>query len=446
MNVVLKTAALSFAILSTERTIAEDRTEDQKLIVETLIRESEFGSATAVHGTTAIIGARGESDSGSAYLFDTGTWKQLFKLTAEDAARDDNFGASVAIHGTTALVGAPLDDDNGSASGSAYLFDTTTGRQLFKLNPSDGSSSDRFGTSVALYGTTAIVGANLESSAGSTSGAAYVFDTATGQQRFKLTASDAGSGDQFGYAVALSGTTALVGAWRADLSAGAVYVFEITTGQQLRKLAAEDAGPGHRFGDALALAGSTAVIGSSYDDTQGSRSGSVYIFDTDAGQQLRKITPADGSADSYFGQPVAVTGHHAIIGAVGDTGDGQHFGSAYVYNILTGTQAFKLLPSDPLAGGLFGNSVAANENTVIVGAPGDGDGNSDIGAIYLYDLQLPCNPADLAAPANILDLADLTSFVAGFTEMDLRVDLTGDGLIDLADVTAFIAAFIAGCP
>ena len=74
---------------------------------------------------------------------------QLFKLLPDDGAADDLFGRSVAISGPlgkeVAIVGAWRDDDNGSSSGSAYLFDITTGKQIFKLLPDDGAADDWFG-------------------------------------------------------------------------------------------------------------------------------------------------------------------------------------------------------------------------------------------------------------------------------------------------------------
>ena len=77
----------------------------------------------------------------------------------DDGAASDFFGLSVAISGATAIVGAVWDDDNGDCSGAAYLFDATTGRQIVKLLPDDGAEYDEFGTSVAVSGPTAIVGA-----------------------------------------------------------------------------------------------------------------------------------------------------------------------------------------------------------------------------------------------------------------------------------------------
>jgi hypothetical protein len=141
-----------------------------------------------------------------------GGFVELHKLTASDTAALDRFGGEVAISGSTALVGALGNDDAGSDSGSAYLFDATTGNQILKLSASDADVEDWFGVSVAISGATALVGAWRNDDAGSDSGSAYLFDVATGSQIAKLTASDADAEDFFGVSVAVSGSTALVGA------------------------------------------------------------------------------------------------------------------------------------------------------------------------------------------------------------------------------------------
>ena len=91
---------------------------------------------------------------------------QLFKLLPEDGGAGDHFGESVAISGTTAIVGAQLDGDAGSSSGSAYLFDVATGQRVAKLLANDGAQNVRFGYSVAISGATAIVGALLHNDNG----------------------------------------------------------------------------------------------------------------------------------------------------------------------------------------------------------------------------------------------------------------------------------------
>lgn len=108
------------------------------------------------------------------------------KIQPNDGTEGDQFGESIAICGTTALVGAPSDDDNGGLSGSAYLFDMTTGQQIAKLLPSDGTLFENFGSSVAICGVTAVIGAPFVDYKGIESGSAYLFDTTTGQQYAKL--------------------------------------------------------------------------------------------------------------------------------------------------------------------------------------------------------------------------------------------------------------------
>jgi hypothetical protein len=170
----------------------------------------------AISGTTALVGARRDDDagtsSGSAYLFDTTTGLQIAKLTASDAAAGDEFGFSVAISGTTAIVGAFADDDGGTNSGSAYLFDTTTGVEIAKLTATDAAAGELFGYSVAISGTTAIVGAINDRDAGIETGAAYLFDTTSGVKITRLTASDGAFLDRFGFSVAISDEFAIVGA------------------------------------------------------------------------------------------------------------------------------------------------------------------------------------------------------------------------------------------
>jgi hypothetical protein len=93
------------------------------------------------------------------------------KLLATDGAALDSFGYSVSISGATAIVGAYTDGDNGCYSGSANLFNASTGQEIAKLLPSDGAAMDFFGQSVA------IVGAYGDNDFGTESGAAYLFDT-----------------------------------------------------------------------------------------------------------------------------------------------------------------------------------------------------------------------------------------------------------------------------
>ena len=115
------------------------------------------------------------------------TFTETHKIIAADTEERDGFGHAVAISGNTAIVGAVLASPN-TYMGSAYLFDAATGTELFKLSPNDAAPGDHFGYSVSISGDIAIVGAR-SGSAGDGSGAAYLFDAATGNELFKLTGS-----------------------------------------------------------------------------------------------------------------------------------------------------------------------------------------------------------------------------------------------------------------
>jgi len=297
-----------------------------------------FGFSVGISGTTAIVGAYGDRDngdfSGSAYLFDTASGVQTAKLQSGDGAAGDVFGFSVGISGTTAIVGARWDDDNGIDSGSAYLFDTTTGAEVAKLTASDGAADDWFGHSVAISGTTAIVGAHRDDDNGFDSGAAYLFDVTTGAEIAKLLPGDGAAGDVFGLSVGISGTTAIVGAYRDDdkgVDSGAAYLFDVTTGAEIAKLLPEDGAAYDFFGGSVAISGSTAFVGADSDDVNGNRSGSAYLFDTTTGSQIAKLVASDGDADDYFGYSVGISGSTAIAASRLDDDNGIDSGSAYLF-------------------------------------------------------------------------------------------------------------------
>ncbi len=269
---------------------------------------------------------------------------QLAKLLPDDGAADDSFGISVAIGGSTALVGSSWDDDNGAQSGSAYLFDATTGRQIAKLLPDDGAMDDTFGVSVAIRGDTAIVGAPGDDNACEgdplcNSGSAYLFDTTTGRQIAKLLPDDGAAGDAFGISVAISGPpgkeVAIVGAPLDNDNgtfSGSAYLFDTTTGRQIAKLLADDGATNDLFGRRVAITGATALVGANGDDDNGDESGSAYLFDATTGQQIAKLLPDNGATADYFGISVAISGATAVVGAVGDDDNGSNSGSAYLFD------------------------------------------------------------------------------------------------------------------
>jgi hypothetical protein len=209
------------------------------------------------------------------------------KLLASDGAANDYLGYAVALSGNTALVGAPYDNQS---RGSAYLFvrNGSTWTQRARLFAQDGAAQDYFGYAVALDGDTALVGAILgPGAANANQGAVYVFtrNGANWTQQARLNANETLEGAQFGAALALDGNTALVGAHEYTSTpsyalTGAVYVFvrNGTNWTQQARLLAGDADDGDAFGRALALEGDTALIGAPNNAVTAGGQGSAYVF------------------------------------------------------------------------------------------------------------------------------------------------------------------------
>ena len=386
-----------------------------------------FGRSVSISGTTAIVGTYGDdnvgSESGSAYIFEytANGWEQVDKLIPDDAFGEDYFGTCVSIDGTTAVVGAHGNDDDGSFSGSAYIFERTVGgwEQVAKLTADDASTEDNFGYSVAISGDTVIVGAWGDDDLGSYSGSAYVFQCTTGswEQVAKLTAGDGGTNNWFGYSVSLSGTTAIIGAnYDNDNGegSGSAYIFECTASgwEEVAKLIASDGTIDEHFGCSVSISGTTAIVGAYYDDDNGNASGSAYLFEltTSGWEQIEKITASDNAGGDVFGYSVSVCGNRAIVGAYGDDSNVSNSGSAYQFeHTTTGwEQIDKLTANDRASGDYFGYSVAINDTTVIVGVRNDDDNRVDSGSAYIFQ-SLPAIDLQATSDSGLSDTDNLTN-------------------------------------
>ncbi|MFN7783360.1 MAG: FG-GAP repeat protein [Lysobacterales bacterium] len=380
------------------------------LVAEDGSNGDRFGSAVSLHGDTAVMGAFSadigtNSNQGAAYVLErtAGSWSQQHKLHTGIGSTEDQFGFSVAVAGDTALVGAPFDDVGSNIDqGSAFVFRRSGNAWLLraKLVAEDGASGDRFGHAVAVSGDTALVGAYLHSvGSAAEQGSTYVFtrNGSTWTQQAKLVPNDGRVFDWFGYAVAVSGDTALVGARFGDVGAsfnqGSAYVFTRNGGiwTQQAKLVAADGAEQDWFGSSVALFGNTALVGATQHGVSGvPRQGAAYVF-TRAGSfwsQQAKLVAADGGFQDFFGLSVALSADTALVGARLDLlNAGQERGAVYVYTRdgSLWTQQARLAPSDSAVGDRFGNSVALSGDLALVGsARRDVGTNSDQGAAYVF--------------------------------------------------------------
>ncbi len=379
------------------------------------------------------------------------------KVLASDGAEGDNFGYSVSLSGDVTLIGAEYDDDAGSASGSAYVYRLIGSAWIeeAKLTASDAAESDWFGASVSVSGDVAVVGAYGDDDLGEMSGSAYVyrFSGSAWIEEAKLHASTGATNDRFGRSVSVSGDVAVIGAPWDDWEAGSVWVYRYTGSAWVEeaKLSASDGAANDFFGYSVAICDDIIVVGAKYDDDNGSKSGSAYVFrfDDSSWVEQAKLRPSDGALDDEFGYSVSVSGDVVVIGAWYDDDSGSESGSAYVFEKPPGgwenmTQTAKLLPSDGAAEDYFGISVAASANVALIGAHRNDDNGSASGSAYVFLhngsgwveggklLASDGGPSDLFGYS--VDVSDSTAVVSAY-KTDDNGDSSGsayvvDGLLD----------------
>ena len=251
---------------------------------------------------------------------------EVRKLLASDAQEGDFFGTSVAVSGDTAVVGARHEDSAGDNAGAAYVLERNAGGadnwgEVKKLTAADGEAGDQFGSVVAISGSTIVIGTYQED--------AYLFER------------DAGGTDNWGevkhltttlgISVAVSGDTVITGPGRGDLgccSAGSAIVFQRDTGgtdswEQVQVLFNSDPEWGDYFGGDVAISGDTLVVGARNEGPApdgGPKPGAAYVFVRDEGDEnhwleVKKLIASDRAAEDRFGWSVAVAGDTVVVGA-----------------------------------------------------------------------------------------------------------------------------------
>lgn len=311
------------------------------------------GDTAVVGAYKDDIGAN--ENQGSVWIFvrNGSTWTQQAKLIANDGEDSDLFGYSVAIDGNTVVIGAVGVDVGPYASyGAAYVFSRTgsSWNQQAKLVPTGGFTSDNFGLEVAIDGNTLVVSTGSHDvGANQNQGAAWVYVRSGNSwtQQAKLTASDAKIYDEFGRSIAIDGSTIVVGSLAkigANEYQGAAYIFERIGGAwtEQTRVTASDGAYNDRFGISVALEGDTFVVGSYGDDLgEHENQGSIYIYTRDQGtwRLKTKRSASDGATYDDLGVAVAISGDDIIATAYGDdVGSNLDQGSAYIFNVSSSQQ------------------------------------------------------------------------------------------------------------
>merc|ERR1712176_216113 len=295
------------------------------------------------------------------------------------------FGISVALSGDTLLAGAVTDIGSGSLVGSVYVFVRSGSSWIEQASLSSGiaDNDDFFGYSVAISGDTALIGAPTDSSKGGNAGAAYIFDRrgSSWSDPVKIIASEIEGNNHFGQSVALSGDIALVGAPSIEAAnIGAAYIFvresDVWSEQStLNRLP-------NAFGYSVAVSGDMAVVGRSSGNEQTGVHGSAYIFVRSDGTwtQDAQINSNSGDYSDKFGTSVAISDGKVLVGAPDDD-------SVHTFERCGSLWEESSMVTAAERGTNFGWSVAISRDAALAGAYLDGDS----GAAYaIPQYRAPC--------------------------------------------------------
>jgi len=473
--------------------------------------QDSFGWSVAISGDTLAVGAYLEDskatgingdqadnaffNAGAVYVFQrSGTeWTQQAYLKPSNTGGGDQFGTAMAISGDTLVVSSPLEsskatgvngdgaDNSVVQSGAVYVFTRsgTTWSQQAYVKASNPGAGDGFGRAVAISADTLVVGSRGEGSkatgidgdqadnSAAGSGAVYVFvrNGTTWSQQAYIKASNTEAGDQFGWAVAISGSTMVASAPYEDskatginglqtdntaLQSGAVYVFtrDFTAWSQKAYIKASNTEAGDFFGTSVALSPSLLAVGATYEASnatgvngnQGDNSaygaGAAYTFSRNSSgvwSQTAYLKASNTASEDFFGVALAASGDTLVVtapyedsGATGVNGDQAsnsvpYSGSAYVFTDASNTFQINSGLNDA-----WFNPDTRGQGFFVNVFPDDG--NIFLGW-FTFDTERP--PADVTAILGDPGARWLTAFGAyAENEAVLDIELTYGGVFD----------------
>ncbi|HUN24575.1 MAG TPA: SdrD B-like domain-containing protein, partial [Anaerolineales bacterium] len=369
-----------------------------------------------------------------------GLWSQQTELNASDFASTDWFGYSVAISGDTILVGAPLANIGAATdAGAVYVFKRsgTVWTQEAKLVRTTPTSSDLFGRAVSLETDLAVIGVPQADPSGISNAGAIAVFTRSGSSwtaQVEIDASDKASGDKLGDSISVSGNTIVAGSPYANVpfpDTGATYVFTgsgATWTQQVKLYEGYPApsfttvGANDNFGETVSLSGDTLVVGIPKDSSNGyTNNGGAAVFERSGTvwSQVTKLTATPDSSFGNFGEAVAIDGTSIVVGAPNQsTYEGDFAGTAHLYqkDAISGSwnwvTNYLASDADTQNGEEFGFSVAIDDEYLAIGSPSD-------------DSQIVDVPSGFAGASYVTKI--------NTSKLNFWLDVNGNGIAEVSE-------------
>lgn len=337
--------------------------------------DDSFGCAVAINDRFIVVGDYNEDEggvnaAGAVYVFDAADGVLLTRIANPAPVANDFFGSKIALFGDRLLITAEYADVlPGDDAGRVWLFDAPSGSLLFEVGAGE-SSADRYGIALALDDDIIVVGSYADVPGFPFGGRVYVYSL-DGTILYTLDSPAGANQGLFGAAVGISGTRIFIGAPEeaagADTQVGRVYVYHRTSGQLLGTIENPDAiRRADQFGKPLRVSGSLVAIAAEDDGIvvpQHNR-GTVYLVNSDTGDFLQEFSNPESGGN--FGEAIAFDGSSLVIGSWENSAGP---GKVRIYDVETG--ALKLQLNGVGTSAALGFSADLSGDIVVVGAPGE---------------------------------------------------------------------------
>ena len=369
------TPTTSTATTSTSDTTTTTSSVPTSSTSSTTTSSSSSASVTTIGGHTTSATSTQSEKFPSIFLTSKGNGSPSFSTTAGE------FGESLAVGGSFLAVGAPNETSAQQAgAGNVYVFNSSTGSLLETLTSPSPQLLGAFGWSVAVSGNSVIVGAPGENASQvPAAGHVYIFSATTGKLLKTLSSPNPGSGGEFGGNMASSGSLLAVGAVMENTTvgfAGRAYVYNVTTGSLIGTLQSPNQQYEGEFGSTTYAMPGYVIVGAQ-NETTGNNvgAGRVYVYNAANLSLVKTLTSPNAQEDGEFGFSLAGTGSTLIVGAPFETVDGvSQVGNVYAFSIASGAllQTFSGSTANQTLAPDFGLAVATGNGLIAVSAPYNG--------------------------------------------------------------------------
>ncbi|MCM2374944.1 hypothetical protein [Aporhodopirellula aestuarii] len=390
--------------------------------------DAQFGDVVAVNAQYRVVSATaanidGRNSVGEVYVYNNDAAGELVATLRNPGSSGDSFGQSLAIDGTTVAVGASLNSVDASNSGVVYLYDLADGSTPSPatiVNPTP-SAGDVFGENIAMQNGVLAVSSRLDDTVGANSGAVYLYNLSDGDTSVDATVTNPGS-LRFGSSIDLDNDVLAIGSpldgldpdqpfGQQDVGAAFVYStaqfrFDGSSPSLVGTLRHPDADPedeiGQKTGGLVRLSEGRLFLNATSVPSNAPASVVLNVY------ALTEITaaspgngllgtlanPAGNTSSNGFLSDVAVSGNRVLIGADGDDTSATNTGAAYLFT-LSETNSSNFIEStvkidnpDPRRNDLFGDSLAIDGDSILIGSPATSASSSDFatGRAFTFDV------------------------------------------------------------